>query len=68
MIKGRLDRRASTATGYAWLVLVWEKDKNGGTALVWIPPCRKAPERHDDYATSYQPFAKRKLPVGRSVW
>jgi hypothetical protein len=35
MIKGRLDRRASTATGYAWLV--WEKDKNGGTALVWIP-------------------------------
>jgi hypothetical protein len=29
MIKGRLDRRASTATGYAWLV--WEKDKNGGT-------------------------------------
>jgi hypothetical protein len=49
MIKGRLDRRASTATGYAWLV--WEKDKNGGTALVWIPPCRKALERHDDYAT-----------------
>ena len=46
MIQGRLDRRA---TGYAWLV--WEKDKNGGTALVWIPPCRKALERHDDYAT-----------------
>jgi hypothetical protein len=40
MVKGRLDRSASTATGYAWLV--WEKDGNGGTALVWIPPCRRS--------------------------
>ena len=46
MIKGRLDRSASTATGYAWLV--WEKDRSDGTALVWIPPCRKVLERDDD--------------------
>ena len=26
MVKGRLDRKASTATGYGWLV--WEKKRN----------------------------------------
>jgi hypothetical protein len=26
MIKGRLDQKASTATGYGWIV--WEKDKS----------------------------------------
>jgi hypothetical protein len=54
MIKGRLDR-----TGYAWLV--WEKDKNGGTALVWIPPCRNALERHDDYATPTRGHAIKRV-------
>jgi hypothetical protein len=47
MVKGRLDRRASTATGYCWLV--WDKESSGSTQLVWIPPCRKALERDDDY-------------------
>jgi hypothetical protein len=47
MVKGRLDRRASTATGYCWLV--WDKESSGSTQLVWIPPCRKALEREDDY-------------------
>jgi hypothetical protein len=49
MVKGRLDRGASTATGYAWLV--WKKDRSDGTALVWIPPRRKDLERDDDYMT-----------------
>lgn len=51
MVRGRLDRKASTATGYAWLV--WEK--NTTTAfpqLVWIPPCRKRLERDSDYSSA----------------
>lgn len=48
MVKGRLDRKASTATGYAWLV--WSKEqKVQRPQLVWIPPCRKALERDSDY-------------------
>jgi len=47
MIKGRVDKKASTATGYAWVV--WEKPGNGQTALNWVPPCRKALERDNDY-------------------
>ena len=48
MVKGRVDKKASTATGYAWLV--WEKDRlQGNSELVWIPACRKALEREGDY-------------------
>jgi hypothetical protein len=47
MVRGRLDRRASTATGYAWLI--WEKAPAGATRLMWVPPCRKALERDSDY-------------------
>jgi hypothetical protein len=47
MVKGRLDKSASTATGYCWLV--WEKTKPSAPQLVWIPPCRKSLEREDDY-------------------
>jgi hypothetical protein len=48
MVKGRVDKKASTATGYAWLV--WDKDKTGvGCELVWIPACRKMLEREGDY-------------------
>lgn len=49
MVRGRLDAKASTATGYAWFV--WEKDGCGaaGTRLVWIPPCRRELERAGDY-------------------
>lgn len=47
MVKGRLDKKASTATGYAWLV--WEKDHIGSTQLIWIPPCRRQLERDGDY-------------------
>ncbi len=48
MVKGRLDRKASTATGYAWLV--WEKKSTGQRPhLIWVPPCRKQLERDNDY-------------------
>jgi hypothetical protein len=48
MVKGRLDRKASTATGYAWLV--WTRGvANHAPRLVWIPPCRKRLERDSDY-------------------
>ena len=49
MVKGRLDKHASTATGYAWFV--WTTDRVDGTELVWIPPCRKTLEFANDYAT-----------------
>jgi len=47
MVKGRLDKKASTATGYCWLV--WEKAAVASPKLMWIPPCRKALERPGDY-------------------
>jgi hypothetical protein len=50
MVKGRLDKNASTATSYAWLV--WEKKEKAAPAnprLMWIPPCRKRLERAADY-------------------
>lgn len=51
MVKGRLDRKASTATSYAWLV--WrdqtEIDRPGTTVFHWIPPCRKHLEKDSDY-------------------
>jgi hypothetical protein len=48
MVKGRIDKKASTATGYAWVV--WEKKSaQGSTSLVWVPPSRKSLERDGDY-------------------
>lgn len=49
MVKGRLDKRASTATSYAWIV--WTKEPVETTRLAWIPPCRKKLERASDYPT-----------------
>ncbi|MGM5033545.1 SAM-dependent methyltransferase [Tardiphaga sp. 803_E3_N1_3] len=48
MVKGRLDRKASTATGYAWLVWLREEVVQH-PRLVWVPPCRKGLERTEDY-------------------
>lgn len=50
MVKSRLDRRATTATGYAWFV--WEKEGAGEPRLMWVPPCRKALESDADYVDS----------------
>lgn len=52
MVKGRLDDKASTATGYAWLV--WEHDRVDEPRVVWIPPCRRQLEKLNDY-NSRQP-------------
>jgi len=52
MVKGRLDIRATTATGYAWFV--WEKGIATMPRLMWIPPCRKSLERDGDYDSSAQ--------------
>ncbi|WP_051448441.1 Abi family protein [Bradyrhizobium sp. WSM1417] len=40
-------QRASTATGYAWIV--WEKQAAEAPRLMWVPPCRKKLERPGDY-------------------
>jgi hypothetical protein len=48
MVKGRLDKKASTATGYAWVV--WQKENTSKeTTLNWIPPSRKRFELPTDY-------------------
>jgi len=47
MVKGRLDKKASTATGYAWFV--WHLERKNDTRVVWIPPCRKTLEKTSDY-------------------
>jgi hypothetical protein len=52
MVKGRLDAKVSTATGYAWIV--WEKDVTTSPRLMWVPPCRKKLERPGDYVTCGQ--------------
>ena len=49
MLRGRLDREATTATGYAWFV--WEKNVVGPSHLMWVPPCRRELERSGDYAS-----------------
>jgi hypothetical protein len=59
MVKGRLDKSASTATGYCWLV--WEKRLVSEPQLVWIPPCRKRLERKDDYERPPMPTVQKKL-------
>jgi hypothetical protein len=47
MVRGRLDGKATTATGYAWLV--WEKKSTELPRLMWVPPCRRKLERNGDY-------------------
>ena len=59
MVKGRLDKAATTATGYCWLV--WDKRVSGSPELVWIPPCRKVLERDGDYINSTKIITHRKI-------
>jgi hypothetical protein len=47
MIKGRLDPKATTATGYAWLI--WDKESSCEPKLKWVPPCRRTLEMVSDY-------------------
>ena len=59
MVRGRLDIKATTATGYAWLV--WEKDAASSSRLMWVPPCRRRLERPTDYAASVSREVPAKL-------
>jgi len=66
MVKGRVDKKASTATGYAWLI--WEKDRLGKSELVWIPACRKSLERPDDYQQAPRmPSPAKIIPMRKSI-
>lgn len=48
MVKGRVDKDASTATSYAWLC--WYREPPyGGCRLRWIPPSRAKLEKPGDY-------------------
>lgn len=50
MLRGRLDRGASTATAYCWLVWDFEAPPRAGeTRLCWLAPCREALERAGDW-------------------
>lgn len=50
MIKGRVDPKATTATGYAWFI--WEKGAvPNHPRLTWVPPCRRSLERDGDYSS-----------------
>lgn len=53
MVKGRVDRKASTATGYAWLVWDFEQVSRPGCLLDWIPPSRRSMERNEDYLDAF---------------
>ena len=63
MVRGRLDRKASTATGYAWVM--WRKPLGADTRLVWIPPCRKRLERDSDYVTIKLGDGERPAEISR---
>lgn len=47
MVKGRLDKSATTATAYCWVV--WRRNHRSTTSFQWIPPCRSRLERDSDY-------------------
>jgi hypothetical protein len=57
MVKGRVDKSATTATGYCWLI--WDKRAAGAPQLTWVPPCRKALERPGDYENPIKKEARR---------
>ncbi len=66
MVKGRLDKKASTATGYCWLV--WEKyARSKQPQLVWVPPCRKTLERETDYHLPKKQGPRTRLAQGKTI-
>ena len=66
MVKGRLDKKASTATGYAWLV--WEHTEVEATQLRWIPPSRKRFEQDHDYDPRFRlTRAKKPDPISSNL-
>jgi hypothetical protein len=53
ILRGRVDAKASTATGYCWLI--WKHSKPDPTRLAWIPPCRRRLEKPEDYNLPHVP-------------
>ena len=49
MLKGRLVKKASSATSYSWLVWVKNVGNQYTTNVIWIPKCRKQLEKDADY-------------------
>jgi hypothetical protein len=48
MVKGKVDEKAASATAYCWIV--WLKRSPASRPLLdWLPPCRRALERAQDY-------------------
>ena len=47
MVQGRVDKEATTATAYCWIV--WADGVKDKTKMVWIPPCRRELEKLNDY-------------------
>ena len=57
MVQGRLDKKASTATGYSWIV--WELPNVNDPKLLWVPPCRRTLEMGGDYDPSPRPSHRK---------
>lgn len=60
ILRGRLDKDASSATAYCWIV--WRKNQlhpqlqaGQRTIFQWIQPCRRKLERNADYNTGVPP-------------
>ena len=66
MVKGRVDPKASTATGYCWIV--WTKADVDQTELRWIKPCRKLLERATDYEPEFLTPAQNEGPEERDLF
>lgn len=66
MVKGRLDRKASTATSYCWLVWFTHADRDAKPVqFEWIAPCRARLDRDADWpaqAADATPFAMETTP------
>jgi hypothetical protein len=65
MVKGRLDKKASTATGYSWII--WRHDAAQAKQLEWIAPCRKQLERAADY-NNHVPRPHPKRPEQKDLF
>lgn len=65
MVRGRLDRKASTATGYAWIV--WLKNpQKAFPRMAWVPPCRKDLEKDGDYEAP-SPHVNVRVTAGKKI-
>jgi hypothetical protein len=65
IVKGRVDQKATTATGYAWLI--WQKDNYEIPKVFWIPPSRKSLERSTDYGAVELHDSAKKTILGKQA-